>query len=103
MRLIKKLSDMIEDEIDGAENYVRTALQQKTDRPELARLFYTLSLEEMDHMKRLHDAVAALIAEYRRTEGEPPAAMLAVYEYLHDKHIDAAAEVRQLQAMYKEP
>ena len=102
MKLIKKISKMIEDEIEGAECYVKMALKHKEDRPELAKMFYSLSMDEMGHMNELHKAVVDIIEEYRKTEGEPPAAMMAVYEYLHNKHINDAAEVRTMQAMYKE-
>ena len=93
---------MIEDEIGGAECYVKMALKHKEDRPELAKMFYSLSMDEMGHMNELHKAVVDIIEEYRKTEGEPPAAMMAVYEYLHNKHINYAAEVKTMQAMYKE-
>jgi hypothetical protein len=35
-------------------------------------------------------------------EGEPPATMLAVYEYLHRKHIDKVADIKRYQDMYKQ-
>ena len=101
MELIKKLSEMISDEIGDAERYAKCALKYKDERPSLSRLFYQLSQEEMDHMNRLHGAVAEIISEYRDEHGEPPASMQAVYDYLHEKQIDEAAEVKNYQEMYK--
>lgn len=101
MKLIKELSEMIEDEIDGAKEYITLALKIRNERPELSKTLFNISNQEMEHMKALHDAVANVIEEYRRTNGSPPESMQAIYDYLHEKHINAAAEVRAMQGMYR--
>lgn len=101
MKIIETLSERIEEEICDAKTYAKLALETRDDHPELSRTLYTISLQEMEHMRMLHDAVVNVIAEYRREKGEPPERMLAVYEYLHGKHIEKAAEAKNLQAMYK--
>ena len=101
MKIIQKLSDRIEDEIQDAKDYVLLALEVKDEYPELGRILYTISMQEMEHMRMLHEAIANVIQKYRQERGEPPEKMMAVYEYLHGVHIEEAAEARNIQAMYK--
>ena len=101
MKIIKVLSDKIEEEVCDAMAYVKLAIEYKDERPELARNFYNLSLQEMDHMNALHNSVVKIIDEYRKTNGEPPAAMQAIYDYVHEQNIEEAAEVKRLQSMFR--
>ena len=83
MKIIERLSERIEDEICDAKNYAIMALEVRDNYPEVSRILYTISLQEMEHMRMLHDAVTQVIDDYRNKNGEPPEKMLAVYEYLH--------------------
>lgn len=101
MRTIKELSEMIEEELEGAEEYAKNACYYKEVHPELAKTFYDLSLEEMRHVDILHERVVELIERHRRDHGEAPAAMQAVYDFLHERNIEWANEIRNYQTEYR--
>ena len=101
MKLVEKLSDMIEEEIEDAEKYAQCALNYKDDEPVLAETFYKLSNDELGHMQLLHGQVQTIINEYRKEHGEPPEAMLMLYDILHKKHIAHAATVKGMLSLYK--
>ena len=101
MKIIRCLSEKIEDEMNDAQDYIDLAMRWKQDEPDTADLFYTLSVEEMGHMDKLHKEVADLISEYRNENGEPPKDMMTLYDYLHEKHIKRATAIRIKQGMYK--
>jgi len=102
MKIIKILSEKIQEEVGDARSYSEMAIKYKDDYPELSRTLYNISMQEMDHMNLLHNEVTEIIRKWRETNGEPPADMLAVYDYLHNKQIEKALEVKTLQTMYKE-
>lgn len=101
MKKIEILVDMIDEELSGAENYIRKALDYKEKDKELAELFYRLSGDEMTHVDALHKQVAEIIMDYKRKNGEPPAVMEALYEYLHKRHMAKAEKITNMQNMYK--
>ena len=101
MVIIKKLVKMIDEELEDARKYAECALKERESNPALANVYYTLSQDEMKHMNLLHGEVVKLIEAHKREKGEPPAAMLAVWEYKHEEHIEAAEEVIVLQGMYR--
>ena len=102
MKIIEILSDKIEEELCDAKSYVEMAIKYKAEYPELSRTLYNISTQEMEHMNLLHGEVTEIIRRYRESNGEPPAEMLAVYDYLHKKQITNSLEVKMLQSTYKE-
>lgn len=101
MKLIRDLEEMIEEEIHDVKKYAKMATELKDEHPGLAQTLYNISVQEDAHHAALHNEVVKIIEEHKRTKGEPPAAMMAVYEYIHKKHIDALADARRYQDVYK--
>lgn len=100
MKVIKCLSEKIENELDVAECYIKKAVEYKEEFPDVSKTFYTLSVGRMDIIKMLHDQVVALINNYRKESGEPPVGMMTLYEYTHERQIEKAAAVKNLQDLY---
>jgi hypothetical protein len=101
MKLIKELEEMIEDEVHDIKHYAKKAIELKGEHPALAQVLYTISTQEDSHQAMIHAEVVKLIEEYRRLHGNPPEAMMAIYEYIHERHIEKLEEARRYQEIYK--
>ena len=101
MKMIEKMSNMMEEEMQDAEKYIKCALKLKEDDVVLAKMFSDLSLDELKHAMTLHDNATRVIADYRSKGNEVPADMQAVYNYLHDKHLEKFNEIKLMQAMFR--
>lgn len=102
MKVIRQISDLIGEEIEGAEEYAKGAIKYKEENPLLAKIMYDISMEELRHVDMLHGEVVKIISDFRREKGDPPAAMLAVYEYLHEKQIEAVNKIKMYQSHYRD-
>ncbi len=101
MKIIEKLCEYIDEEINDAMKYAKCANAYKDENPALADIFIRLSEEEMKHMMLLHNQVVTIIEDYKRKNGEPPETMKVVYDILHKRHIDKAAEAKAAISLYK--
>jgi Mn-containing catalase len=102
MKLIQELSEMIEEEIEGALHYAKKAIKHKSDDEMLAKTFYDIAGVELHHVEMLHEQVVRIIERHRKEHGDPPAPMQAVYDYLHERQIEKVGEVRRYLATFRE-
>lgn len=102
MKIIRQISDLISEEIEGAEEYAKAAIRSKDEYPVLAKVMYDISMDELRHVDMLHGEVVKIIESFRRENGNPPEAMLAVYEYLHEKQIEAVNKIKMYQSHFRE-
>lgn len=101
MKIIKMIVGYIGEELEGAEEYAKKALLYKDEHPDIAKVFYEMSLQEMHHVDMMHSEVVKIIEKHRREKGDPPAMMLSIWEYHHERFIEEAKEIRILQAEYR--
>ena len=101
MKVIVKVVDLIGEELCDAKRYIKLAERYRSEHGSLSECFATLSEAEMGHVRKLHDEVEKLIAEVRERDGEPPAEMLAVYNYEHKKQIEKATKIRRMIEEYR--
>lgn len=101
MKIIETLEDLIDEEIHDTKKYAKMACELKADHPGLAQTLYTISTQEEAHKNMLHQEVVKIIENHRSTHGAPPDDMMAVYDYVHRKHIEKAMEAKRYQEMYK--
>ena len=101
MKVITMLCERIDDEICDARFYAKKAIKYENEYPELANALHDLAAQEMDHMSILHKHVVRLIEAYRAKHGEPPENMMAVYNYLHERSIKKAADVKRIMQMFR--
>lgn len=96
MKIIQKLCDMIDEEIEDARKYAVCHQEHRDFEPELSRTFSLLANEELNHMRMLHEQVVRIIGEFQKEKGDPPPEMMTIYEYVHKRQIEKVAEVKLL-------
>lgn len=101
MKLVKDIVEQIDEELDGAKEYIKMASKYKSEYPQIANMYYEMSLTEMTHVDKLHNAVASLINEMKVKGVEVDPKMMAIYEYEHEKAMDKATKIKVMQEMYK--
>ena len=102
MKIIEDISKKIEKEIAMAKMYAECALDVKEEYPSVAETYIKSAENHLATMALNHDLVVAMIADYRKNNGEPPQHMLILYNILHKQHIENAAAVKGMLALYKD-
>lgn len=99
MKIIKELSKRIKEELHDSQWYAKAALENKTERLDLADTYHRLAKEEMAHANLLHEKVVAIIRK-ESTEREAPPVMRELWAWQHEEIVEEEAETRRLIEMY---
>ena len=100
MTKIKKYVDDIAEELEGAKNYIETALDYKV-AGDMNRYnkFKEMSVQELGHAMALHEFAAQDIQKLQSVYPEIPQGMMDKWEHSHKEYVEKAAWIKQMQAM----
>ena len=94
MKLISDLVDTMMEEVHDAKHRIKKAYELKAEYPEIAKREYDIAVQELMHADKDHASAVELITAYRKSNGEPPADMLAIWNEKHEKYMDKYAKVK---------
>ena len=100
MKKIKDYVEKIDDELDGAKEYIEKALwyKAKGDSTRYAK-YKEMSTQELGHAMNIHQFAVEDIAELEKVFPEPPQEMLDKWDKSHKEFIEKTAWIKQMQAM----
>lgn len=101
MEQINAFLDQIDDEIEDMKHYAKWAAALKEKMPGVASTLAALSTEEGNHATRLHEALGKVI-EKKKEDGCFSEAMQEICSYAEKKQIEAIADAKTYQSIYKE-
>ena len=101
MKILKDLIEKANDTMEEIEWYAEKAHHLRTENKSLADTYIKLAEMHITIYGMLHEKMVSLIEEEKRKGVPVPAAMLAIWDYEHEKLIKEFAEAKYLVEEYK--
>lgn len=100
MKKIKEYIEKIDDELNGAKEYIEQALwyKSKGDNARYVKL-KEMSLQELQHGMNIHQFATEDIAELEKVYPDIPQDMMEKWKKAHNEYVEKVAWIKQMQAM----
>ena len=101
MKILKDLIQKADDTLEEIEWYAEKAHHLRSEHKSLADVYIKIAEMHITIYNMLHEKMVMLIEEEKKKGVQPPAAMMAIWEYEHEKLVREFAEVKYLIEEYK--
>ena len=101
MKILKDLIKKANDTMEEVEWYAEQAHHLRTEHKSLADAYIDIADTHVKIYSTLHGKMVALIEEEKKKGVQVPAAMLAIWDYEHEKLIREFSEAKFLVEEYK--
>lgn len=101
MKMLTKLIEKAEDTLNEIEWYGEKALMYRDENKALADVYNKVADMHINIYEMLHKQMVDLIEQKKRDGSQPPAEMLAIWNYEHEKLIKEFKNAKVLVDEYK--
>ena len=99
MRKIKKYVEMIDEELNSAEEYAESYIEYKANSDtQMANKFYDMANDELNHSITIHDVAMKEIEKISSVFNAPPE-MREKWDKSHSDYIQRAARIKSMLGM----
>ena len=96
MKMIKRLTDCISEELHDAQKYAEKYVEYKAnDNSKWAARFKSMAEDEMNHAMNMHELAVEEIEKLRKVY-QPSQEMLDKWDKAHIEYVDKAAWIKQM-------
>ena len=94
--------DMVLDELESAESYIKNAFELRSMSPEMAKTFYDMSAQELNHATNFYNMYHTYHKAITSTmkEGSIPNYIDEITKEIDEKYLNMSAQIRVMHQMY---
>lgn len=100
---VKYFKSQIIDELEGAHNYIRKAIEMRLSHPEWSKTFAEMSEVEVTHSSKLYNMFEDYCKHItEKNDGDTPSYLRSMHNELMDEYADMMTKIKRLHDMYKD-
>lgn len=88
------------EELDGAKEYIKLALEFKATYPEWAKMFFDMSANELTHATHIYKMAEMSHKETIQAYKDSPEYISDMWECIVDKYAKCSAKIKYMHEMY---
>jgi len=98
--MLEYFKELLWDELHGAKEYIKLALEFKATYPEWAKMFLDMSATELNHATNIYKMAEQSYKETITPYKEVPKNLWDTWDEMNTKYSECSAKVRYMHEMY---